>query len=101
MPPREEEELDPITLHNSALMNMEEDPTSGFEKMNFLLQQSPCPPEVLPNLLLFYTKFEYYDLAADLLAENHHIVRQMSPVLLHAYIMTPHSFCKIIWKLLL
>lgn len=33
MPPRSEEELDPVTLHNQALMNMAEDPTTGFKKM--------------------------------------------------------------------
>ena len=27
MPPRSEEELDPVTLHNQALMNMETNPT--------------------------------------------------------------------------
>lgn len=32
MPPRSEEELDPVTLMNSALMNMEENPSSGFKK---------------------------------------------------------------------
>jgi tetratricopeptide repeat protein 30 len=100
MPPREEEELDPITLHNSALVNMDDDPTTGFEKLNFLLQQTPCPPEVLPNLLLFYVKFEYYDLAADLLAENQHIVRQMSLVFL-SHLIIFHSFCRITWKRLL
>ena len=94
MPPREEEELDPITLHNSALMNMEEDPTTGFEKLNFLLQQVPCPPEALPNLLLYYVKFEYYDLAADLLAENRQTVRKMSPVSLFILI-NPARFYKI------
>ena len=33
-----------MTLHNQALMNMEHNPTAGFEKMQFLLQQVPCPP---------------------------------------------------------
>merc|ERR1711988_1914697 len=28
MPPRAEEELDPVTLHNAALMNMDDDPTT-------------------------------------------------------------------------
>jgi len=37
MPPRSEEELDPVTLHNQALMNMEADPTTGFSKLNYLL----------------------------------------------------------------
>ena len=33
-----------MTLHNIALMNMDQNPTSGFEKLQFLLQQVPCPP---------------------------------------------------------
>ena len=32
MPPRSEEELDPVTLMNSALMNMEENPSQGFKQ---------------------------------------------------------------------
>ncbi|KAJ3015116.1 Tetratricopeptide repeat protein 30A [Thoreauomyces humboldtii] len=70
MPPRNEHELDPVTLHNQALMNMDTDPTGGFEKLNFLLQQVPAPPEAFGNLLLLYIKYQYLDLAADLLAEN-------------------------------
>mmetsp|Transcript_31666 Transcript_31666/g.51104 ORF Transcript_31666/g.51104 Transcript_31666/m.51104 type:complete len:664 (+) Transcript_31666:80-2071(+) len=73
MPPRSEEELDPVTLHNQALMHMEEDPTNGFRKLNFLLQSPPFPPETFGNLLLLYCKYRYYDLAADVLAENTHL----------------------------
>ena len=73
MPPRSEEELDPVTLHNSALVNMEADPTNGFKKLNYLLQNPPFPPETFQNLLLFYCKYQYYDLAADVLAENVHL----------------------------
>lgn len=58
MPPRGEEELDPVTLHNQALMNMETHPTEGFEKLQFLIQQSPFPPETFGNLLLLYCKHE-------------------------------------------
>ncbi|KAJ3183113.1 Tetratricopeptide repeat protein 30A [Geranomyces variabilis] len=80
MPPRNEQELDPVTLHNQALMNMEADPTGGFEKLNFLLQQVPAPPEAFGNLLLLYIKYQYIDLAADLLAENAHVVEtQLDP----------------------
>ncbi|PSN41736.1 Tetratricopeptide repeat protein 30A [Blattella germanica] len=67
IPPRSEEELDAVTLHNQALMNMETKPTEGFEKLQFLLQQNPFPPETFGNLLLLYCKYEYYDLAADYL----------------------------------
>ena len=58
MPPRSEEELDAVSLHNQALMNMEESPTKGFEKLQFLLQQNPFPPETFGNLLLLYAKYE-------------------------------------------
>lgn len=73
MPPRAEAELDPVTLHNTALMNMAEDPTNGFKKFNYLLQHPPFPAETFQNLLLFYVKYQYFDLAADVLAENSHL----------------------------
>ncbi len=73
MPPRAEEELDPVTLHNQALMHISENPTAGFRKLNFLLRNPPFPPETFPNLLILYVKYAYYDLAADILAENTHL----------------------------
>ncbi|XP_028310276.1 tetratricopeptide repeat protein 30A-like [Gouania willdenowi] len=73
MPPRSEEELDPVTLHNQALLNMDSKPSEGFEKLAFLLQQPSFPPVTFRNLLLLYCKHEYYDLAADVLAENTHL----------------------------
>lgn len=63
MPPRSEEELDPVTLHNQvsltpvynstshttapkALLDMEDDVTAtvGFEKLQFLLTLPTSPP---------------------------------------------------------
>jgi tetratricopeptide repeat protein 30 len=70
MPPRDESELDAVTLHNQALMEMDAKPTEGFRKLNFLLHQHPSPPETFVNLLLLYCKHGYFDLAADILAEN-------------------------------
>ncbi|KAJ1342444.1 hypothetical protein BSLG_002989 [Batrachochytrium salamandrivorans] len=82
MPPRQEYELDHITLHNQAMMNMDENPSSGFEKLGFLLQQELCPPETFGNLLLLYIKYEYVNSAADLLAENSHLAASsLSPYL--------------------
>ncbi|CEL94681.1 unnamed protein product [Vitrella brassicaformis CCMP3155] len=73
MPPRAEDELDPVSLHNQALMNMDSNPTGGFKKLNFLLQNPPFPPETFVNLLLLYCKHSYFDLAADIQAENAHL----------------------------
>ena len=70
MPPRSESEYDPVTLMNHALMNIDNDPTNGFKKLNYLLHNPPFPPETFANLLLLYCKFQYFDLAADVLAEN-------------------------------
>ncbi|ELU05516.1 hypothetical protein CAPTEDRAFT_145766 [Capitella teleta] len=82
MPPRSENELDAVTLHNQALMNMETNPTQGFEKLQFLLQQNPFPQETFGNLLLLYVKYEYYDLAADVMAENAHLTyKYLTPYL--------------------
>lgn len=81
MPPRAEYELDAVTLHNQALMNMDQNPTEGFEKLQFLLQQNPFPPETFANLLLLYCKHDCYDLAADVLAENTHLTyKYLTPV---------------------
>mmetsp|Transcript_28198 Transcript_28198/g.47253 ORF Transcript_28198/g.47253 Transcript_28198/m.47253 type:complete len:668 (-) Transcript_28198:51-2054(-) len=81
MPPRGEEELDPVTLHNTALMNMDSDPTAGFKKFNFLLKSPPFPPETFGNLLLLYCKPQhgFYDMAADVMAENNHLVHKHLP----------------------
>lgn len=81
MPRRDEHELDPVTLHNQGLMRMETDPTSGFEKLEFLLDQELCPIETFGNLLLLYTKYEYLDSAADLLAGNGDLASTLSPYL--------------------
>eukprot|EP00238_Polyblepharides_amylifera_P004216 CAMPEP_0196596754 /NCGR_PEP_ID=MMETSP1081-20130531/87725_1 /TAXON_ID=36882 /ORGANISM="Pyramimonas amylifera, Strain CCMP720" /LENGTH=558 /DNA_ID=CAMNT_0041921891 /DNA_START=56 /DNA_END=1732 /DNA_ORIENTATION=- len=88
MPPRSEEELDPVTLHNTALMNMDTDPTGGFRKLTFLLKNPPFPPETFGNLLLLYCKPVHacYDQAADVMAENSHLVHKHLNEDLFAYL---------------
>lgn len=86
MPPRNEQELDPVTLQNQALMHMDTDPTGGFRKLTFLLSKPPFPPETFGNLLLLYAKYQYYDLAADVLAENTHLHASMLSEDLYAYL---------------
>ncbi|KAI6242175.1 Tetratricopeptide repeat protein 30 [Aphelenchoides fujianensis] len=71
MPPRAEEELDPVTLHNQALLHVDTQLADSFAKLQYLLTQNPFPPETFANLLLLYCRYEYYDLAADVLAENY------------------------------
>jgi hypothetical protein len=58
MPPRIDEELDPVTLHNQALLRMDSKPTEGFEKLQFLLQQEEFPPDTFANLLLLLIKYQ-------------------------------------------
>ena len=81
MPPRAEEELDPVTLHNVALMHMDTDPADGFDKLNFLVSSPdsvPAPPECFANLLLLYVSpaHGFFDLAADVLAEHPVLARK-------------------------
>lgn len=54
------QELDPVTLHNEALLNMDTKPSEGFEKLAFLLQQPSFPPVTFGNLLLLYCKHEVH-----------------------------------------
>ena len=70
IPPRREEELDAVTLHNLALLEMEKSPAEGFRKIRHILQTPPFPPEAFGNLLLLYIKYDLHGLAADLLADN-------------------------------
>ncbi len=49
-------------------------------QLNFLISNPPFPPETFVNLMLLYCKHQYYDLAADVLAENAHLTFQfLSP----------------------
>ncbi|CAM9311591.1 unnamed protein product [Phaeothamnion confervicola] len=86
MPPRAESELDPVTLHNQALLHMEEAPTAGFRKLNFLLGNPPFPPETFGNLLLLHCKYGFFDVAADILAENAHLTYKFLPQELYEYL---------------
>ena len=82
MPPRNEDELDPVSLHNLALVGMDADATGGFRKFNFLLANPPFPPEAFGNLLLLYVRHGCFDLAADVMAENTHLTyRYLAPEL--------------------
>ena len=107
MPPRLESELDPITLHNQALLTADANPSESFDKLQFLLLQQVaqqqqqmenpesglngsgpmvCPPETFANLVLLYCKYEYFDLAADLMAEHADMTyKHLSPVNFNIY----------------
>ncbi|CAE7398662.1 Ttc30a2, partial [Symbiodinium microadriaticum] len=73
MPPRREDELDAVTLHNQALIYADEDPTGAFKKLTYLISNPPYPPETFGNLLLLHCKYQNYEVAAGLLAENSHL----------------------------
>ncbi|KAL0231608.1 hypothetical protein GEMRC1_011012 [Eukaryota sp. GEM-RC1] len=77
MPPRNENELDPITLHNSALLDVEADPTVAIQKLTFLLEQPPFPPETMSNLLILQLKFNLLGIAADIISENSLLIKRL------------------------
>lgn len=54
-------------------MYAEEDPSGAFKKLAYLLANPPYPPETFGNLLLLHCKYQNYDVAAGLLAENSHL----------------------------
>ena len=55
---------------------MDSDPTGGFRKLSHLLQSPPFPPQTFCNILMLYCKPQhaFYDLAADIMAENSDLV---------------------------
>ncbi|KAL0210454.1 hypothetical protein RCL1_004890 [Eukaryota sp. TZLM3-RCL] len=77
MPPRNINELDPITLHNMALLEAETDPTSAIKKLSFLLEQPPFPPETLSNLILLQLKHGLHGITADIISENSALVQRL------------------------
>lgn len=81
MPPRLEEELDPVTLHNQALVQTADNPAAGFRRLRYLLAHPPCPPETLGNLLLLQCRHQRYDAAAEILRAHAPLAhRLLSPV---------------------
>lgn len=68
LPPRNEDELDAISLHNNAILNIKPNPVETLKKLRYLLDQETFPAETLQNLLILYTRYEQFDLIADLLA---------------------------------
>ena len=70
MPEGREEKLDPISLQNYTMVNMDANAFDGFRKLKHLLSRPPFPPETYGNTLLLYCKYEYHNLAADIMTEN-------------------------------
>jgi tetratricopeptide repeat protein 30 len=58
---------------SQALIHADDDPTGAFRKLSYLLANPPYPPETFGNLLLLHCKYQNYDIAAGLLAENSHL----------------------------
>ncbi|KAM7290653.1 putative tetratricopeptide repeat protein [Ixodes scapularis] len=80
MPPRAEPELDPVTLHNQALLEADTEPGRALAKLQFLLQE---PPEAFGNLLLLCCRLDQHSLAADLLAEHAALTYRLLPPFLY------------------
>ncbi|KAK2727001.1 intraflagellar transport protein 70B-like [Artemia franciscana] len=62
LPPREEHDLDSVTLHNQAILDVEFDAMESCNKLQFLTASGE-PPESLSNLLLMLSKYENFDMA--------------------------------------
>mmetsp|Transcript_644 Transcript_644/g.1316 ORF Transcript_644/g.1316 Transcript_644/m.1316 type:complete len:471 (-) Transcript_644:2029-3441(-) len=77
------ENLDNITIHNDVVVNIEDDPALGIERLKFLLAQDSFPPEVLGNLITQYLSHGKDDLASETLEANKQLAREIiSPELL-------------------
>ncbi|MES1910706.1 MAG: hypothetical protein MHM6MM_003251 [Cercozoa sp. M6MM] len=75
LPPRADYELDPVTLHNTAIVEGEgENPQVALQKLTFLLQADVFPPQTLTNLVLLLIRLDKISTAADTLADNAHLI---------------------------
>lgn len=70
MPSRREEDLDPVTLHNQAVLSVDLDPSESFEKLHFLIEENLAPNESFQNLVLAYFHHDHDDFATNLLSTN-------------------------------
>jgi tetratricopeptide repeat protein 30 len=79
------ENLDAVTIHNDAIINIAEDPSIGIQKLEFLLSKQPFPPETLSNLLTLYTSHGQDHLAAVLFETNKCLAQELLPPDLYIY----------------
>lgn len=70
-----------MSLHNLALARMDAAPGAGFKKLNFLISSGTFPAETFANLLLLYCapQHGFFDLAADVMAENPDLCATLLP----------------------
>ena len=62
-----------------ALSGRRDNVSSPFSSPAEAPSNPPFPPETFGNLLLLHCKYGYYDLAADILAENAHLTYKFLP----------------------
>jgi tetratricopeptide (TPR) repeat protein len=79
------ENLDAVTIHNDAIINIAEDPSIGIQKLEFLLSKQPFPPETLSNLLTLYTSHGQDHLSAEAFETNKCLAKELLPPDLYAY----------------
>ncbi|KAL7440115.1 hypothetical protein ACHAXH_007459 [Discostella pseudostelligera] len=80
-----DEDLDTVTAHNHAIINVAEDPSAGIQKLGALLSQQSLPPETLGNLLTLYTSHGQDILAAEVFEANKHLAGDLLRPEMYAY----------------
>ncbi|KAL7548033.1 hypothetical protein ACHAWF_011319 [Thalassiosira exigua] len=81
---RFKENLDTVTIHNDVLVNIEDDPILGMQRLEFVLNQS-FPKEALSNLLTLYTIHGQDELAAETFEKNKHLAKELFLPDVYAY----------------
>ncbi|GFH60393.1 hypothetical protein CTEN210_16869 [Chaetoceros tenuissimus] len=88
MPHRRDEELDAVSLHNSAILNQNGDPEVTLKKLGFLLSHPPFPPGTFQNLLILYCQHECFDAYMDVIADNGELVQELLDKSIHDFLDT-------------
>ncbi|KAG9509857.1 Cleft lip and palate transmembrane protein 1 [Fragariocoptes setiger] len=81
MPLRNLNELDPVTLHNQAILFCSyKEIEESYDKLQYLLSQkfvgAECPDETFPNLLIICCQNQLYDIASELMTDNSDLAYQ-------------------------
>ena len=82
---RFKESLDAVTIHNDAIVNIEEDPSIGIQHLELLFSTYPFPQETFSNLLTMYTRHGQDHLAAEVFQANKSLAHELLPSDLYAY----------------
>ena len=88
MPIGRDEDIDAVSLHNQAIIHIDDDTDHGLSKLIYLLNNPPLPSETFMNLIVLCCKYDLDNQAADLVIENRQLLQLSLPTALNEFLET-------------